>query len=507
MLNIEIYRKTLRRRDLAVDSPKIDDAEEDKKSDSKDSKKDKSEEKEDVSSTTGTIVNLMSTDSNRISEFSVWWFSILAAPTELAIGIYFLYNLLGNSCFLGLLVMIVVLPLNHYNAKMFAKTQDKLMEARDKRVNLMNEVLQGIRQIKFFAWEKNWEKRIMEARQVELHHLGMTYLSGVLFTFLWQGSPILVTLISFWSFTKLEGKELTAPIAFTAITVFNELRFALNILPEVFIEWLQALISIRRIQAYLDEDEVDPPNDEDDITNMDDTTATKTIKIGFENATVGWSKQNYTDEVSDENDNITSTASSSSFILKDLNVHFPNNELSLISGSTGSGKTLLMLSLLGEAIILKGTAHCPRQTVADTVSDEFTVSKDIDPKNWILPYALAYVSQTAWLQNASIRDNILFGLPYIESRYRETLTACALDKDLDIFEDGDQTEIGEKGITLSGGQKARVSLARAVYSRAQNVLLDDILSALDGIVFNYCVYIQTYSKLFFIHSSHCQTCI
>lgn len=472
MLNIEIYRKTLRRRDLAVATPELEDESEESKNKKDDDDKKKEEEKEDVSSSTGTIVNLMSTDSNRISEFSTWWFSIIAAPTELAIGITFLYQLLGKSCFLGLLVMIIVLPLNHYNAKMYAKTQDNLMDARDKRISLMNEVLQGIRQIKFFAWEKKWEKRIMEARDIELHHLGITYLSGVLFTFLWQGSPILVTLVSFWSFTKLEGQELTAPIAFTAITIFNELRFALNVLPEVFIEWLQALISIRRIQTYLDEDEIEPPSAEDEMGQLA-SDAHRVVRIGFNNATVGWTAQEYKDDEQDTNNK-------SSFILKDLNFDFPNNELSLICGSTGSGKTLMMLSLLGEAIVTKGSAHCPRQAVADIVSDDFVVSNDIDLKDWLLPYALAYVSQTAWLQNASIRDNILFGLPYIESRYRETLYACALDKDLEIFEDGDETEIGEKGITLSGGQKARVSLARAVYSRAQNVLMDDVLSAVDG---------------------------
>lgn len=471
MLNIEIYRKTLRRRDLAVEAPKIEEKEEVKDDDASSKKEDK-KEKGDTSSSTGTIVNLMSTDSNRISEFSVWWFCVITAPVELVIGISFLYVLLGKSCFLGLLVMIFVLPINHYNAKMFAKTQDKLMEARDKRVSLMNEVLQGIRQIKYFAWERNWEKRIMESRDVELHHLGITYLSTVLFTLLWQGSPILVTLITFWSFTKLEGQELTAPIAFTTITVFNELRFSLNILPELFIEWLQALISIRRIQNYLDEPEIDQPTE--DLNQ-------KPISIGFDNATVGWSQENYTDEVTDEDNEVTTAAASSSFILKDLDFIFPNNQLSLISGSTGSGKTLLMLSLLGEAIILKGSAHCPRQAVADSVSFEgLVVSSDIDPKDWILPYGLAYASQNAWLQNASIRDNILFGLPFIESRYKETLYACALDKDLEMFEDGDQTEIGEKGITLSGGQKARVSLARTVYSRAQNVLMDDVLSAVDG---------------------------
>lgn len=168
-----------------------DDGEDSKKSkkDGDDDKKDKKDgdEKEDVSSSTGTIVNLMSTDSNRISEFSTWWFSVLAAPSELGIGIFFLYKLLGPSCLLGLLVMVVTLPANHYNAKLFAKSQDQLMEARDKRVNLMNEVLQGIRQIKFFAWEANWEKRVMAARKIELKHLRTSYLAELGFNFLWQG--------------------------------------------------------------------------------------------------------------------------------------------------------------------------------------------------------------------------------------------------------------------------------------------------------------------------------
>ncbi|CEG65978.1 hypothetical protein RMATCC62417_02643 [Rhizopus microsporus] len=463
MLSIEIYRKTLRRRDLAIDAPKIEDEED--SDDKKDKKDDDKEKKEDISSSIGTIVNLMSTDTNRISEFATWWWAVLEAPTELGVGIYFLYTLLGKSCFLGLLVMIVILPLNHYNAKMYAQAQDKLMESRDKRISLMNEVLQGIRQIKFFAWETNWEKRIMEARATELRHLAVTYLSSVLFTFAWQGSPILVSLVSFWSFTKLEGKELTAPIAFTSISVFNELKFALNVLPEVFIEWLQAAISLRRIQAYLDEGEIDSPTEED--------IQTKDITLGLYDATVGWAKPSYSDDATQEQNN-------TGFTLKDLNIEFPNNELSLIAGATGSGKTLLMLSLLGEAVTIKGTVKCPRQPIVDTVSSDFNLSADIDPKDWILPYAVSYVSQTAWLQNASIRDNILFGLPYVESRYRDTLYACALNKDLEILEDGDMTEIGEKGITLSGGQKARVSLARAVYSRAQNVLMDDVLSAVDA---------------------------
>ncbi|ORX49049.1 P-loop containing nucleoside triphosphate hydrolase protein [Hesseltinella vesiculosa] len=452
MLNIEVYRKTVRRMDMAIASSNIKDEDDD------DDKKDEKEDDKNGASSTGTIVNLMSTDSNRISEFSTWWFSILAAPTELCVGIFFLYQLLGVSCFLGLLVMVVSLPINHFTTKFFSKSQDELMKARDKRVNLMNEILQGIRQIKFFAWESNWEARVHEARAVDLHHLRNSYIADVIFTFLWIGSPMLVTIASFFFYTKVEGHVLTAPVAFTAITIFNELRFALNVIPEVIIEALQAMISIRRIDQYLGEPEIE------DRLPVD---VNEPVRIGFTNATVGF-KQAATQE------------GDSGFVIKDLNITFPNDKLSVVCGATGSGKTLLLLSLLGESVLQSGEAHFPRVPIADTVTDDYVLDASIKEEDWILSHSVAYVAQTAWLQNASIKDNILFGLPFVEKRYNDTLFACSLVKDLAALEDGDMTEIGEKGITLSGGQKARVALARAVYSRAGIVLMDDVLSAVDA---------------------------
>lgn len=191
MLNIELYRKTLRRMGTADMHRDAKDEEEDEvpKTAAAEAaaKKNNAAAEEGQINTIGTIVNLMSTDSQRISDFTTSWFVIIESPIELFVGISFLYSLLGSSCLLGLSVMIITLPLNHYNSLMFAKTQEKLMEARDKRVSLMNEVLQGIRQIKFFAWESNWEKRVLEARDVEIKHLRTTFLSEVLFNFLWQG--------------------------------------------------------------------------------------------------------------------------------------------------------------------------------------------------------------------------------------------------------------------------------------------------------------------------------
>ncbi|CAO3650117.1 unnamed protein product [Cunninghamella blakesleeana] len=483
MLNIEIYRKSLHRIYSISNFENNNIKDED---DQKDVDKNK-KEKEDSSIGNGAVVNLIGTDAARIAYFFSFWYFLITIPIELIIGIYFLYSLLDVSCFFGILVIVITLPLNHFNAKKYTKTQDQLMKIRDKRVNFMNEFLQGIRQIKFFAWENKWKERIMNARKIESKHLKNLYLNQLVLHLLWQGAPTLVIVISFCTFTKLQGKELTAPIAFTAITVFNQLKITLSMLPEDCVQLCQALVSIRRIEKYLHEKEIEPSSH---------TNVNNTIVIGFKNATIAYklhktttnpsslplsslfdstAKTLITSNINEEENN------SDGFVLKDLNLEFPNDDLSIICGKTGSGKSLMMLSLLGEAFVLEGQVSCPRSSIADSVSEDYKLIEEyIAEENWILNHAVAYVAQTAWLQNASIRDNILFGLPYNEKRYKDTLYVCSLIKDLSIFEDGDQTEIGEKGITLSGGQKARVSLARAVYSRAKIIFMDDVLSAVDA---------------------------
>ncbi|OAD04591.1 hypothetical protein MUCCIDRAFT_139587 [Mucor lusitanicus CBS 277.49] len=468
MLNIELYRKTLRRRDTSISSggkkkpltAAVDEA--------------------NVSSATGLIVNLMSTDAARIADFATQWNVLVRAPTELVFGIYFLYRLLGWSSIMGLLVIVATLPLNHFNTKWYLRLEVQLMKIRDKRVSLMNEVLQGIRQIKFFAWESNWSKRILESRDAELRYIKTGYLSEVVFLLLWQGTPLMVTTVAFWSFTRLQGEQLTAPIAFTSIAIFNQLRTAFSLIPEAAVRLFETLISVKRIEDYLNQDEISTVDSESDA-----------VKIGFSHATVCWPTSRTEHDSTSSTDDTASQNSQedTTFTLKDLNVVFPNQKLSLICGATGAGKTLLMLSLLGETEVKQGAVYCPRSAIPSTLDDSTAITsihlseQDSDhtvPPNWILQGAVAYVAQTAWLQNASIKDNILFGLPFIEKRYHATLATCALVKDLSYLEDGDATEIGEKGITLSGGQKARVSLARAVYSRAQNVLMDDVLSAVDA---------------------------
>ena len=163
------------------------------------------------------------------------------------------------------------------------------------------------------------------------------------------------------------------------------------------------------------------------------------------------------------------------FVLRDITLDFPNNSLSVISGPTGSGKSLLLAAILGEAEVLAGNIRVPRPPPIEERFDEKATAA-----NWILPSAIAFISQTPWIQNATIKDNILFGLPLDPIRYEKVIKACALAKDLAMFEDGDSTEVGAQGISLSGGQRWRLTLARAFYSRAGILILDDIFSALDA---------------------------
>ncbi|KAI8065794.1 P-loop containing nucleoside triphosphate hydrolase protein [Gongronella butleri] len=456
MVNLEIYRKTLRRFVASSASKGDDDGDEDDDEDDDDD----ATPVDYSCASTGTIVNLMSTDSSRISELSHQWFAVWAAICELIVGIALLYQLLGNACFFGFLVMIVSLPLTHFNTKVFTKYQDKMMEARDKRVNLMNEILHGIRHIKFFAWERNWEERIAKARKEELRHVAWTLICDAIFILIWFIQPVLVVAISFYTYSVVEGNVLTAPVAFTSITILSELRFSLTGIPDAVIDWLRAMVSVRRLSKYLDERELD----EREPIHMG-----MPVRIGFDKATIG-----FVPVAADDKDE------SMGFVLKDLNIEFPKGELSLICGATGSGKSLLLLSLLGETTVLEGDVHFPRAPIVDSLMDDPFADVYIPQENWILDHSVAYVAQSAWLQNASIKDNILFGLPYVEKRYHDTIYACSLIKDLNALDSSDETEIGEKGITLSGGQKARVALARAVYSRAGIVVMDDVLSAVDA---------------------------
>ncbi|KAF9051842.1 multidrug resistance-associated ABC transporter [Panaeolus papilionaceus] len=473
-LNSTLFAKTLVRKDVAstAPAPAAKTTDSDDESESTAGKK----EEEDFSSK-AQVMTLMTTDVDRVSEFAWHVFALVDAPIEIVIGTIFLYNLLGVSCFIGLAITCLFLPMNHYAGKVLVACQESLMKARDERVALMNEVLGGMRMIKFMAWERSFEKRVLKIREKELKYQKLNYTVETLWNGIWNGSPILVTLISFWHFAIVRQQPLTPSIAFTSILVFSEMKFSLSALPETFINMLQSFVSMRRIEKYLNGAEVKA------VLPLDQQSKT----VAFQNCTVTWPQ----DRSGSSASSLTPSASSTprnKFVLIDLSLHFPPGQLSLICGKLGSGKTLLLHALLGEADVLSGQVLCPRSPPDSLAS---FADKHVHSEDWVIDGVCAYVPQAAWLRNASIKENILFNLPYDEERYLKTLEVCALVSDLDILEDGDESEIGERGVNLSGGQKARVSLARAVYSRASILFLDDVLSAVDAHtahhLFNECL--------------------
>ncbi|KAG0044863.1 hypothetical protein BGZ83_009850 [Gryganskiella cystojenkinii] len=464
LLNAEIYAKTLTRRDMSglVDKKKKAGEE------SKDGKK-KDDTKSNAPASAGKVVNLMSTDTVRVSGVVNFWHIGVSSPIGIALGTYLLYDLIGWSSLVGMSILVITIPINKAVRARYAKGQRELSAARDARVTLMGELITGIRMIKFFAWEMSFSEKILKAREFELKKLVNVYKNTILFQLVWFSSPLLVTLCSFFCYVKLQKGEFTPAVAFTAMVLFNRLKAPLNGLPAVYMALTNASVSLGRISEYLEE-----PNIKDVFVNGKKITTARAPEIGMDGLNAQWwtSDSAKTPAASATAVEEVRTEDTDQFILRNINVAFPVGEMSIVCGPTGSGKTSLLSAMLGEMDVLSGHIYLPRLPLNG--------AKEFDPTTGLINDGVAYVSQQAWLQNASIRDNILFGSKYEEERYNQVIDVCALKRDLEILEDGDQTEIGEKGITLSGGQKQRVSLARAIYSRARHVLLDDCLSAVDA---------------------------
>ncbi|KAI9235563.1 MAG: hypothetical protein BYD32DRAFT_420917 [Podila humilis] len=444
----EVYAKALRRKDRAGQTQK--------------SQSESDDEEENEMFTYGAINNMISNDTSEISGASAYLQDLYILPLQITLAILFLYRVLGWSALAGVFTMACFIPFNLYLTNKVEKIQDELMKATDKRAELMNELLQAIRIIKFFSWERNFYSKVDMAREKELRQLRLRFTWWIFGTALWFGTPVFVTISTFFVYTKIAGNVLTPGVAFPALALFNVLRAPMDAFPEMLQQCLRAKVSAARIDRFLDEEEVLVYSNTKPRKNL----PTDPI-IGFKNATFSYAGKSEQD-AANATHAAGETVSGHHFELKDLNLEFPVGELSVITGPTGSGKTSLLLSLLGEINPVKGQAFLPRRD-----------SHDINPVTG-LTNGIAYVAQQAWLQNNTVRNNILFGSPFEQRRYDQVIEMCALRRDFEILEHGDETEIGERGITLSGGQKQRIALARAIYSRAGHILLDDCLSAVDA---------------------------
>ncbi|KAK0126528.1 hypothetical protein ONS95_008123 [Cadophora gregata] len=409
------------------------------------------------------IINMFAVDANSVGVFGAINQFYVSFASSFVVSIVFLWLLVGwESLAAGMFAIILAFPFNKIFASRYGFLQKELMKSRDKKTKVISEALQGIRQIKFSALESEWSGKINNVRDDELKLLWQTKLISLYMSLCGNIAPVFLTVFALATYAYIYGNLLPS-VAFTALGVFIQLEGVLKMVPFLFMMGSNAKVSCDRIDTFLRSPEKPQNIYPGDCINFDK------VSVSFP------SKSETLHEVAEDEDAEAQETRANRFILRDVTLKFPNNVLSLILGPTGSGKSLLLAAILGEVDVLEGNITAPHPPPADQRFDSKATAAD-----WIIPAAVAYVAQTPWIENATIKANILFGLPFDEIRYNKVLKACALAKDLELFDDGDLTEVGAQGISLSGGQKWRLTLARALYSRAGILILDDVFSALDA---------------------------
>ncbi len=358
-----------------------------------------------------------------------WEFpSLVTKPLGLVLSVVLIWRLIGWPCLIGVLTVIVAQLVNALITRMMLRWERKRRTATDSRLQKTNQFVEAIRHLRWYGWQNYWRDQIMESRQQELRYLMIARIWGIMISFTNTFASGMFPVVAFYAYTALAGQPLRIEIAFPALQLFSMLENSLRDIPGLITVLLNAYIAVGRIEDFMSE-----PDKMDKMDKKVPLISSET-KFALHNASFAWPGTSRT-------------------VLQDINLRFPVG-LTVICGKVAAGKTALLQALLGELDRLGGEVIRPDEMIG-------------------------YCAQSPWLQSMSIRENILFSSPYEEPRYKQVLNDCALSQDLASFKHGDMSNIGENGIGLSGGQRARVALARAVYSQAQILLLDDPLSALD----------------------------
>jgi len=377
--------------------------------------------------TVGEIVTIMSTDAQTFKQVIPSLNMVWSMPLQIILAVYFLYQELGPSIFGGVAILVLLVPFNTFMGKKSQSVNKHQLKAKDKRIRKIYEFLNSIKIIKLYAWEKMFEERVNNHRDTEIKFLRKNAILKAMINFVFGSAPILVTLVSFAVYVSIDSKNILTPEkAFVSLTLFSMLRIPIKLFPNILTEIFRLNVSIKRVNAFLNCE---------DINNYVGILDQNINDIEIKEGAFAW------------NDGPT--------LLRDINLSVEKGSFHVIAGATGSGKSSLLASILGQMTLRKGKISTTNTSIA-------------------------YVSQEAWIQNKTIQENILFGQELDDAFYSKVIQSCALEEDLSILPNGDQTMIGENGVNLSGGQKQRISIARAVYSNADIYLLDDCLSAVDA---------------------------
>eukprot|EP00581_Thalassiosira_minuscula_P006624 CAMPEP_0183704094 /NCGR_PEP_ID=MMETSP0737-20130205/1557_1 /TAXON_ID=385413 /ORGANISM="Thalassiosira miniscula, Strain CCMP1093" /LENGTH=1530 /DNA_ID=CAMNT_0025930911 /DNA_START=209 /DNA_END=4801 /DNA_ORIENTATION=- len=484
---------------------------------------------------TGQVVNMMSNDTTQLQRFLQFFGFTLIAPIQIVISLVLIYRQVGNATWVGVAFMFLLVPINGVVFSNVSKMRRKVLKYSDARVKMINEILAGIRIIKFYAWEVPFGKEVQRLRDKELKALTtLAYTTAIGFSLIMLSAPIINPILVFLSYINISGNSLDAATAFTTIALFNIMRFPFAFLPMGFLQFVQSKIALRRLSKYLELSELTSyivpelpdnmrNNDKDeDVLCIEDDDKPSDPAVVINKGTFSWvdpdatpapiepakkkrmsrkerkeskrklmeeekrasqgsdldsSKRNESTNSLNRSESLASLgistmkldaendAPESRIALRDISCTIERGSLVAVVGTVGSGKSSFLAAILGEM-----------ESINDT-------KVYMPPKKGELLHEnnVSFCSQSPWVVNDTLRGNILFGRPFDKSRYEQVVRSCALTDDLAVLPAGDMTEIGERGINLSGGQKARVALARAMYSPdSQLILMDDPLSAVDA---------------------------
>jgi ABC-type multidrug transport system fused ATPase/permease subunit len=379
----------------------------------------------------GKVLNLIRFDAYEVAQ-RFWEFqSLITQPLGVVISVILIWRLIGWPCLIGVLTVFFAQGINAMTARALLRWEKVRRVATDNKLQKISQFVEAIRHLRWYGWQDVWLGHIMEARQRELTLRVITSLWNILISFTNSFASGMFPVAAFYAYTTLAGKPLRIDVAFPALQLFSMLEFNLREIPGLITVLLNASVALGRIENFMNE----PDKEENRALTDTRVPPITNTRLELKNASFAW-------------------PGADELVLCDISLSFPIG-FTLVVGEVGAGKSALLQALLGEL---------------DQRGGEFLRPSEM----------FGYCAQTPWLQSMSIRENILFSSTYEESRYKEVLDVCALTTDMASFKHGDMSHIGENGIGLSGGQKARVALARAVYSRARILLLDDPLSALDS---------------------------
>uniref|UniRef100_A0A670K068 ABC-type glutathione-S-conjugate transporter n=1 Tax=Podarcis muralis TaxID=64176 RepID=A0A670K068_PODMU len=365
----------------------------------------------------GEIVNLVSVDVQKLTDLITYFNGTWLAPIRIIVCFIFLWQLLGPYALTAIAVFLFLLPLNFAISKKRSQFQEAQMKYKDSRAKLTSAILRDIRILKLHGWEDNFMDKALGIRTQELQALKASQFLFSVSLVSFHSSTFLIAFIMFAVYTLAnEGNILDVQKAFVSLTLINILNRAHSFLPFSINAVVQAKVSLKRLAAFLCLEELDQ-------------TETSSGSLDYAHGSICYHPRR-------------------------INLAIPRGSLCAVVGQVGAGKSSLLSALLGELHKTEGTL--------------------------LTKGTVAFVPQKPWIQNMSVEDNITFGQKMDRRWYNRVVEACALEPDLESFPAGSQTEIGEKGINISGGQKQRLSLARAVYKKASIYLLDDPLSAVDS---------------------------